>query len=138
MDQSPLPNGTEVYAQNILDVANDTAVHRNVYFYVTDPTGTEESFYKDNIPVSTLKTDQNIFLTEVREELISMFPNQGFSIVAADYKTLSGVVRTYIPNEPDTGKDVIVGFTFEQNPTTKVLTTRQLDETSDIIMQMGG
>lgn len=133
------PDGTNWYAQNLADVFADTSVYRNVDFYVMDEGGAgEEAFYKDKIPVSVLATDNEIFVDEVRTELISMFPTQGFSIVAADYETLSGVIRTYIADDTETDKDVIVGYTFEQNPSTKALTLRKLLETSDIIMQMRG
>jgi len=136
-------DGTIVYIQNLLDVAIDTGVYRDVQFYVYQEGEVDElAVYKDSIPVSIVANANKILQTEVEDELIRMIgasqiPDRVFSVTVADARTKTGIVQALLDDSSTTPDDAIVsGFAYKQNPDKSLVLTK-INEPADIILQLG-
>ena len=132
-----LPDGSNVYSQNLLDVAQDTGIYRNIQFYVyQEGLGGELALYKEAIPQSLIANANEVLKSEVLDQLLIMFPDKVFTVTIADDKTKSGVIQTFLDDPGDNTKDIVAGFTYVQ-AVDKTLTLTQINETADIILQLG-
>ena len=131
------PDGTTLYMQHLMDVAIDTAVYRDVFFYVYDEGGAgEDAFYQHKIPVSQVANAETVLMDEVYDELLIMFPSNAFVVRSVDAPTKTGYILTFINDPGDITVDIVAGYTFIQ-ATDKTLTLTQINDTTDNLLNIG-
>jgi hypothetical protein len=113
-------DGSIVYIQNLLDIAIETGIYRDVQFYVCDEGQPEElAVYKDKIPTSQVANESEVQSYEVTQWLLANPKPElkAFRVEQSDPVMKNGLIKAFSPDVDNPGAVIYVGYLYEWSGT---------------------